>query len=142
MATGEHQPQPLIRLPGDRLLQLLQLGTVAGIAAQLVEGAAPGHGQQPGARALGDPIDWPARQRNQQGILDDFLSDIEVAQNADQCSSEPSRLLSEDGSEGGMCIGCGYWFISITGRISTVPRAGQVLARRSASSRSATLIST
>lgn len=142
MAAGEHQPQSIIRLPWDRLLKMLQLDTIACVPAELVEGAAPGHSQQPGPWPIGDSIDRPALQRYQQRILDDFLSDIKVPKNANQCSGEPSRLLSEDSGKGGMRLGCSYWFISITGRTSTAPPAGQDLARRSASSRSATLIST
>src|SRR5260221_5161247 len=114
---------------------------VARIAAQLVEGATRGQGRQPGTGPLGDAIDWPALQRDKQGILDDFLRHSEVAQDAHQGGGEPPRLLSEDSREGGMDISRSYWSTPITGRISTVPRAGQDLARRSASSRSATLIS-
>jgi hypothetical protein len=128
------QAQSIIRLTWDRLLKMLQLDTVARVPAELVEGAAPGYSQQPGA--------CPALQRYQQRILDDFLSHIEVPQDTYQCSCEPSCLFSKDSGKGGMRLGCSYWFISITGRTSTAPPAGQVLARRSASSRLATLIST
>src|SRR5260221_6940431 len=114
---------------------------VARIAAQLVEGATPGHGQQPGTGPLGDAIDLPALQREEQGILDDFLRHSEVAQDAHQGGGQPPRLLAEDRCEDGMDISRSYWSTPITGRISTVPRAGQDLARRSASSRSATVIS-
>src|SRR5258708_33433536 len=144
MTTGKHQPHPIIRLLKDRLLKLRQLFTVARIAAQLVEGATPGDSQQPGTGPLGDSIDRPALQRYEQGILDDFLRHSEVAQDAHQGGGERPCLLSEDSSEGsigGATIDHDYWSTPITGRISTVPRPGQDLARRRASSRSATVIS-
>ncbi len=114
----------------------------------MVEGAATGHRKQPGTGPFGDAIDRPALQRHQQRVLDDFLGNIEVAQDTYQGSGEQPGLLAEDGGKGsmrgvvGVVVGHGYCSISITGRISTVPRAGQVFAMRSASSRSGTLIST
>jgi len=108
VAAGEHQPQPVVRLAGNRLLELRQLFAVALVAAQLVEGAPPGHGQQPGTGSLGDAIDRPALQRYEQGILDDFLRHVEVAQDAHQGGGEPARLLPEDRCKGGGDIGRRY----------------------------------
>src|SRR5689334_6221725 len=105
MAAGEHQSQSIIRLTWDRLLKMLQLDTVARVPAELVEGAAPGYSQQPGAWPIGDSIDRPALQRYQQRILDDFFSHIEVPQDTYQCSCEPSCLFSKDSGKGGMRLG-------------------------------------
>jgi hypothetical protein len=141
VAAGEHQPLPIVRLAGNRLLELGQLFAVARVAAELVEGASAVHGQQPGAGPLGDAIEWPALQRQQQRILGDFDVAEEIVQDAHQGGGESARLFPEDGCEGGMDICRRYWSTPITGRISTVPWAGQVLAMRRASSRSATVIS-
>ena len=90
-----------------------------------------------------------ATTREAQYVLDDFLGNIEVSQYTYQGSGEQSGFFSEDGCQGGMrsvsgtVVGHSYCSISIsiTGRISTVPPAGQVFAIRKASSRSGTLIS-
>ncbi len=108
VTAREHQTHPVIRLSGDWLLQLRELGAVAGVSAHLVERATAGDGQQPGTWPIRDAIDRPALQRHQQRILDDFLCDSEIAQDVDQGSGEPSRLLSENLCEGGVYIGHGY----------------------------------
>ena len=73
MAAGEDQPETVVRLPGRRLGQggdQRELLSVAGVAAQSVDGLAPGCRQQPGPRAVRDtfgrpPGGTPAPARNE-----------------------------------------------------------------------------
>src|SRR5215467_12927726 len=99
MAAGEHEPQPVVRLLDDWVLKLGQLVVVECIAPELVDGPAACHGHQPRARTLWNPLDWPALKRDEEGILDDLLCDLKVAQDADKRSHQPARFFAENGIE-------------------------------------------
>ncbi len=107
VAPGEHQAKPIIWLAGDRMLQLCQLRAVASVTAQLVEGVASGNGHQPGTRSLWNALNWPALQRDQQRILDDFLRNVKISQYADQGRREMSGLLPEHSCKGVVRLGHG-----------------------------------
>ncbi len=62
------------------MLQQGKLVTVACIASELVDSTTTGHRQQPGTRLSWNTFDRPALKCDQQGILDDLLSDLEIAQ--------------------------------------------------------------
>ena len=82
MAAAEHQHQPVLvgRLPRGRLRdqQRGELVPAGGLAAQPVQGAPPGGGDQPAGRAVRYPIDRPPAQRLGQRVLQGVLGPAEV----------------------------------------------------------------
>ena len=94
VAAGEDQPESVVGLGRDRPLQLGELVAVAGLAAQHVQAAAAGDGEQPRVGAVGDALDRPALQRGLDGVLHEVLGGGEVAEQVHQGRGEPARVLA------------------------------------------------
>src|SRR5206468_3590426 len=109
---------------GGRLQQAGLLGQGA-LAANAVDGTAPGGGDQPGARVRGGAVTRPALGRRREGLLRGFLGEIEVAEEADQRSEDATPFVAEDALEDDQ--------YSTIGRISMAPprRAGGIFAASS-----------
>src|SRR5207302_8095577 len=86
----------------------LQQGDLVGIPAfpaQQIDGAPSRGGHQPCAGPVRYAVLGPRLESGEEAVLDDFLSEVEVADDPDQGAGEPSRFLSEDGTERCIC-GC------------------------------------
>ncbi len=83
-----------------------------------------------------DPLPAPPFERAHQGVLDDLLGEVEIAEEPHQATGEPAGLLPEDGRDRG--IGRAGQDGAAIGLTSTAPIGGQLLAIARASSRSAT----
>ena len=148
VATGEHEPQPVVRHvrrvvgePAGRFVgcahrgHLLQLRSAQLASAQNVEGAVPGHRREPGAGAARDAVAGPTLGRPREGILRALLGKVPVTGDPDEGGHHTAPLVTERAGDGGLDVG-GY--ISQIGLTSTQPvRApGSRAATSIASSRS------
>ena len=105
MAAGEDQPQPIVRdgavvdlvllARGHERLELAHLVLERPGAPDPVDGLVPRRGRDPGARVARQPTLRPDLERDQERILDGFLGEVEVAEDADERRDRPSRLLAE-----------------------------------------------
>jgi hypothetical protein len=114
MAAGEDQAQPVIRhlrlglgleLCGGRCQRLevrqrLLLHLKDLIAPQPVDRLVARYPRNPRARLIGDPVDRPALECDDERLLDSISGKVEVAQNADQTGDRPSRLVPEQAVNG------------------------------------------
>ena len=80
--------------------QLAEAGYIA-IAPDLLSGAAPGGGYEPGRGARRGALPWPALGSAGKRLLRCFLGEIEVAEEADQRSEDAAPLVAEDPLENG-----------------------------------------
>jgi hypothetical protein len=138
VTAGEDQPQPVVGLRLGRPRHQGELVAVAALATQQVEAAATGHGVQPGIRPVRDAVDRPVRQRGLDGVGDQVFGGGEVTDQVHEGRGQPARVVADHAGQ----LGMARLAHEAMGRISTTGHAGQDLARRSASSRSATSIST
>src|SRR6185295_12602819 len=107
--------------------------------------------RDPGPRVVGDPVDGPPLERDEEGIGDGLLGEVEVADHADQRREGPAVLLPERPGDRlpGAIVGVGVVprqvlrhmdpAVSQIGRTSTLPwaAAGSLAAASIAASRSA-----
>src|SRR5262249_27417711 len=68
-------------------------------ASQPVDRPVPGGGRDPGARVVRDPSLRPGLERGDEGVLDGFLREIEVAEDADQGGDGTALLLAEQAAD-------------------------------------------
>ena len=121
MAAGEDELEPLVRnrrlvhvvLPGLRHVEQATLRREPAIAANAVDRAVARGGDQPGARVGGRPLAEPALGGERERFLGGLLSEVEVAEEADQAGEDTAPLVAEDLLEDRYC--------STTGRTSTAP---------------------
>ncbi len=108
VTAGEDQPEPVV---GDRGVRargrVLLLGQPGGVgqpggpvglgpvAAQPVDGLAPGRGGQPGARVVGDAVARPGRDRGHEGVLGRLLGQLHVAHPPDERGQDRRPLVPE-----------------------------------------------
>ena len=110
MARREDQPQALVRDRAHELWLLVvlvaaeraQLGLErtapagpAALGADAVERAVAGGGDDPGRRVVGQSVDGPALERDQERVLHRLLGAVEVAEDVGQDGDRPSRLAPE-----------------------------------------------
>ena len=145
VATGEHQPQLIVRhiaAPAElRFIGCSQPGHLHQFlrshrgATQAIHGSIPRHGGQPGAGLTRDAVAGPSLQRRREGILRTLLRDIPVANTPDQGGDHSPPLVPEGLGYGDFDLGR---YISQIGLTSIEPsRAPGILAAISiASSRS------
>ena len=147
MAAGEDQLQPVVSSRLRRLLpQKVELSAIPRVASQPVDRPPSGSRRQPRSRPIGESYIAPTTQRQQQGLLDGLLGQIEIAEAPNERAGQVRGFLAEDASDGGIYVGRltasslgrGDVAASWIGRTSTVPRAGQVFAICRASSRLST----
>jgi hypothetical protein len=127
MATGEDQPQPIIRDRAhagfsfdDRVgVDCLELGLDGRFALEEllllgerpptpdpVDRPVPGGRRDPCPGVVGYAASRPRLERGEEGLLDRLLGEIEVTQDADQGCDRPALLLAEDAVDDGVRIGC------------------------------------
>jgi hypothetical protein len=70
------------------------------VAAQPVERAVAGSGDQPGRLVRRDAVARPALGRDREGVLRGFLGEVEVAEEADQSGEDAPPLVAERRLEG------------------------------------------
>src|SRR2546428_490924 len=145
VAAGEDQAQSVVSLGAFRphvgALQQGEFLAISRVPAQDVDSPPSSRGHEPSARLLRDALFRPLLERGHKAVLDDLLRKVEIAQRAYERRREPAGLLSEDccdGSVGGAPRFRQSFSWSTTGRTSTMPPPGHVLAMPSASSRSFT----
>ena len=175
MAAGEDQPQPVVgdrhvrvrvcrrsatgddrrEFDLDRRIARQLIGLVAKPAppAKPVDRPVPGRGRDPCAGVRGHAPLRPDLKSGDEGVLDRFLGEVEVAEDADQGRDRPALFLAEQAVDelvgGGVAeaqpavapTDCWAWSAdekSMTGRTSIEPTLapGHCAARSSASSRS------
>jgi hypothetical protein len=136
VAAGEDEFQAVAGFAGQRPLELGEFVAVDGLAAEDVQAAAAGDGEQPGVGVVGDAFGGPAVERCFDGVLHDVLGGGEVAEEPDEAGGEPARVFADDAGQ--LVV---HLVHQVRGRISMSGQAGQVLAMARASSRSATSIS-
>ncbi len=113
MTAREDEPEPIV-LDGHRILlvrrvdgrelgldrrdpaELLGLLAQPPSAAQSIDRPVARGGRDPGARVARDPANRPRLEGRDEGLLDDFFGQIEVAQDTDQRRDRPTLLLAED----------------------------------------------
>jgi hypothetical protein len=66
------------------------------VAADAVDRAVPGRGDQPGARVVRRPLSGPALGGDRERLLSGLLGELEVAEEADQVGQDTAPLLAED----------------------------------------------
>jgi hypothetical protein len=101
------------------------------IAANAVDGSVARRRHQPGARVGRGSVSRPALRGDREGLLRGFLGELEVAEEADQCSEDTAPLVAEGLLEDR--------YRSTTGRTSIAPpmlAAGILEASSIAASRS------
>ena len=76
-------------------LELGALGLQRALAAQAVDRLVAGDPRDPRARVVRDAVAGPALERDDERLLDRLLGRVEVAEDADQGSDRPSRLVPE-----------------------------------------------
>ena len=114
MTAGEDQAQPIVgdghvvlgaaprldrrQLGLDRHIatELLGLVAQAPATAQAVDCSVPGRGRDPRARVGRDPAFWPDLERGDEGVLDGFLGEVEIAEDADERRDRPPLLFAEE----------------------------------------------
>ena len=138
VAAGEDQLEPLVgeraspsssSSTASRHLEQLRLGGERAVAADPVDRAVAGGGDQPGARVRRRAVAGPALGGGRERLLGGLLGEVEVAEEADQGGQDAAPLLAEDPLDQR----------STTGRTSTAPpmRAAGIRAASSiAASRS------
>ena len=145
VATGEHQPQLIVRhiaaLADFRFIGCTQPGHLHQFLrphrgpTQAIHGSIPRHRGQPGAGLTRYAVAGPSLQRRREGILHALLRDIPVANAPDQSGDHSPPLFPEGFGYGDFDLGR---YISQIGLTSIEPsRAPGILAAISiASSRS------
>ena len=92
------------------------------LSADPVDRAIPRGGGDPRARVVRDATGRPRLQGRDEGLLDDLLGKVEVAEDPDQRRDGPPVLLPEDTGDDLAVVGQALdQPSSRTGRISTVP---------------------
>ena len=145
VAAGEDEAQPFVRdralvhvlLGGRDLLeprQQLGLALEVLVAADAVDGAVAGRGDDPGTRVVRHAVARPALERDGERVLHCVLRAVEVAERARQVGERPAPLLAK-GTRDRLYAPASC---STSGRISTEPRLaiGTRAAMSIASSRS------
>src|SRR5262249_55244003 len=97
--------------------------------------------EQPGVRSLRDPFCRPVFQCGQHCVLHQILRGGEISCDVDERCDQPACVLAQDPRQVFVDV-LGHMGAKSMGRISTTGQPGQFLAACSASSRSATSIST
>ena len=110
MAAGEDQPQPIVRdgavvdlvllAQGHERLELAHLVLEPAGPPDPVDGLVAGRGRDPRAGVARQPALRPHLERDQEGVLDGLLGEVEVAEDADERRDRPSRLLAEQAVDG------------------------------------------
>ena len=99
VAAGEEQPQAIVgqgcvdrvvRLSRHQPLQLFQLVLVAALAAQAIDRPVASRADDPGAGVVRQPVARPALECDYERLLDRFLGEVEVAEDADQGRHRPA----------------------------------------------------
>jgi len=117
MATGEDQPQPLVRhARGDRFLHgRLVLGrrrelrelrcarTQGAFASQPVDRAVTRDGEDPRRGVARHAVARPAFGCRRERVLDALLGEVPVADGADERRDRPPEVLSEQTVDGAGC---------------------------------------
>jgi len=114
VATSEEEPQPLVGelrvlvpvlilqrasahpFEGGEGLELFLLAGKRGVAAEAVDGLAPGDTGEPGRRIARDACDGPLPQGGDAGVLQRVLGQCEVARGDDERGQDAAGLLAED----------------------------------------------
>ena len=107
MTAGEDELEALVGnrrlvhvdLRRFRHLEQAGLRRQRAVAANSVDRAVASRRHEPGARARGRSVTGPALGGSREGLLSGFLSEVEVAQEADQCGEDASPLVAEDSVE-------------------------------------------
>jgi hypothetical protein len=85
----------VVRGWGKRPELILLLGQPA-LPPEPVDRLVAGGGGDPGPRVVRDPALGPHLHRDDEGLLDRLLSQVEVAEDADQGGDRPARLVPEE----------------------------------------------
>jgi hypothetical protein len=110
VAAGEDEPQSVVahrtpslrsslvrRIEGHRERGGLRVARVArALASDAIDGAVARRGGDPRARVVRRAVDRPALERGDERVLDRLLSEVDVAEEADQGGDGSSRLAPED----------------------------------------------
>src|SRR5438105_3529297 len=141
MAAGEDELESLIRKRRCVHVHLVLrrvghreqpgLGGQRAIAANAVDRSVARRPHKPRGRVLRGSVARPALRGDREGLLRGLLGEVEVAEEADQCSEDAAPLVAERLLEDRYCPG--------TGRTSTAPpmlAAGMRAASSIAASRS------
>ena len=121
MAASEEELEPLVRnrlpahvvLHGLRHVEEARLLHERAVATDAVDCAVSGGGHQPRARVGRRPIAGPPLGGDRERLLDGFLGEVEVAEEADQAGEDAAPLVAEDLLEDRYC--------PLSGRTSTEP---------------------
>ena len=100
------------------------------LAARLVGHAPRRDGDQPGARALGEPVRGPLRRGRQERLLDGVLAGVEPAVAPDEHAEDLRRELAQQVLDAGVGAHISVPAVSISGRSSTA--AKRALGQRAA----------
>src|SRR4051794_34589151 len=105
MATGEDQPQLIIRHRRGLLHVLtprgqecgLRLPVAAGrLAPQVVDAAAAGSGDDPTGGSLRQPRHRPFFSSEHKGVLDSLLGEVQIAEGTSEYGDRTAVLRAED----------------------------------------------
>jgi hypothetical protein len=77
-------------------VELTHLRGERAVAADPVDRAVAGGGDQPRPRVLGRTVAGPALDRDRERLLRGFLGEIEVAEEANQGSDDAAPFVAED----------------------------------------------
>src|SRR5438067_5259090 len=103
MTAREDQPEAVVlhRPHLHRLVLSVQEGGVSvavvtrGLAPEPVDAPIAGRGDDPAGRARRNPRLRPALEGSEEGLLDRFLGDVDVTEEADQGRDRPPGLFTE-----------------------------------------------
>src|SRR5208283_1986872 len=105
MTAGENQTQPVVfeilmfipeRRAGSRGVELFGqlhkrcIGT--GTLAQRIDRLESSGGNEPGSRVARHAIAWPAPDRREEGFMQGFLGEFEVAKQTNKCGEDAQGL--------------------------------------------------
>src|SRR2546423_1790385 len=97
MSPARARPSRIASAPGSlRPLEQAGLRRQRAIAADAIDGSIPRRPHEPGARVGGGSFAGPTLRGDREGLLRGFLGEVEVAEEADQRSEDPSPLIAED----------------------------------------------
>jgi hypothetical protein len=142
MAAGEDELESLIGDDGlvHRVLHRLghreqaRLLHQSAIAANPVDGAVARGAHQPGDGVLGRSVARPALGGDRERLLHGLLGEVEVAEEADQCSEDLSAVLAEGLFEDGYHPPIGRTSIAPPMRAAGIRDASSIAASRSSAS--------
>jgi hypothetical protein len=120
-----------VKLPRD----LLVLALAHFVATDRVDGAAFGRCHQPGAGIGGNTGPRPFGERNDQGVLRQFLCKVEIAYDPGEARDEPRPFNAENRFDRPVSLACGHTALSAKAISEasrppqTVSGAAELLAR-------------